>query len=253
MASYAAQLSVLVLATMVLLFGPKLLAVLTLLEDVSAARAHGGAAAVIKSALAEAIFSTLMAPIVMLQHSWYVVSILMGLATGWNAQTRSDHALPLGLVARIFAIHTGIGLAATFLLWRYAPGSFDWFVPLLAGLWLAIPLVALSSSPRLGLATRREGLFLVPSETHGLKVLNRAHALAGSHEDVSDTAQQLVLDDMRVRDLHLALLGSAHMPGGDSTRLDVLRAQAARRETSDFSRDDWALLLSDSEGLRALP
>ena len=39
MASYAAQLSVLVLATMVLLFGPKLLAVLTLLEDVFTRRA----------------------------------------------------------------------------------------------------------------------------------------------------------------------------------------------------------------------
>jgi hypothetical protein len=32
----------------------------------------------------------------------------------------------------------------------------------------------------------------------------------------------------------------------------VLRAQAARRETAGFSREDWTLLLSDAESLRAL-
>jgi len=39
---------------------------------------------------------------------------------------------------------------------------------------------------------------------------------------------------------------------GDPVRLGVLRAQAARRETAGFSREDWALLLSDAEGLKAL-
>ena len=94
-------------------------AVLTLLEDVQAIRAHAGTAAVIKSALAEAIFSTLMAPIVMLQHSWYVVTIIMGMATGWNAQTRTDRALPLGLVTAKFAPHTLIGAGAAFLIYNY--------------------------------------------------------------------------------------------------------------------------------------
>ncbi len=250
--SHAAELVILVLATLVLLYGPKLLAVIAVLEDPAATRAHGGAGAVIWGALWESVFSTLMAPIVMLQHSWYVVSILAGIATGWNAQTRTDRALPLRLVARVFAAHSLIGVAATIILWRYAPGSFNWFVPLLAGLWLAIPLVVFSSSPMLGSGARREGLFLVPSETHGSKVLGRAHALADSHGEVPQEAQLLVLEDARVRDLHLALLAGASATGGDPTRLSVLRAQAARRETAGFSRDDWALLLSDSEGLRAL-
>ena len=70
----------------------------------------------------------------MLQHSWYVLSILMGMATGWNAQTRSDRALPWDLVIRKFWPHTLVGLVATIILWRYAGGGFNWFVPLLAGL-----------------------------------------------------------------------------------------------------------------------
>jgi membrane glycosyltransferase len=193
-----------------------------------------------------------MAPIVMLQHSWYVVSILMGMTTGWNAQTRTDRALPFKLTAHKFAAHMLVGVAATFVLWRYANESFNWFVPLLAGLWLAIPLVFVSSSPLLGLATRKDGLFLVPSETRGLKVLRHAHALAGNQEEPLDEAQQLVLDDARVRDLHLALLAGAPVPFCDPARLRQLRAQAVRRETTGFSRDDWNLLLSDSEGLKAL-
>src|SRR5882672_2766536 len=98
--SHAAELVVLVLATLVMLYGPKLLAVITLLESPEATRAHGGTRKVLQSAFWEAVFATLMAPIVMLQHSWFVFSILIGMATGWNAQTRADRALPLGLVIR---------------------------------------------------------------------------------------------------------------------------------------------------------
>ncbi len=250
--SHAAELVVLVLATVVLLYGPKLLAVAALLESPEATRAHGGTSAVVLSAFWESLFSTLMAPIVMLQHSWYVVAILMGMTTGWNAQTRTDRALPLKSAARKFAAHMLVGVAATFVLWRYANESFNWFVPLMAGLWLAIPLAVIGSSPLLGLATRKDGLFLIPSETRGLKVLRHAHALAGNHEEPLDEAQQLVLDDAGVRDLHLALLAGTPTPFCDPVRLGRLRAQAVRRETAGFSRDDWNLLLSDSEGLKAL-
>jgi membrane glycosyltransferase len=214
------------------------LAVVVLLGDAEATSAHGGTGAVILDVMLESLFSTLMAPIVMLQHSWYVFTILMGMATGWGAQQRTDRALPLGFATRRFALHTLIGVVATFILWHYAPDSFAWFVPLLAGMWLAIPLVALSSSPLLGREARRDGLFLVPSETRGLKVMDRAHALA--------TARQAHGSNV----CHLALLPPT--PPGDTARRGALLESARRRETAAFSRDDWTLLLSDAEALRAL-
>jgi membrane glycosyltransferase len=251
MISHASELSVLVVATMVLLFGPKLLAVLTLLEDIPATRAHGGTAAVIKSALAEAIFSTLMAPIVMLQHSWYVVTIILGMATGWNAQTRTDRALPLGLVTAKFAPHTLIGLAAAFLIYSYVPVDFDWFVPLLAGLLVSIPLVVLSSSPLLGRLAREDRFFLVPSETWGSKVLGRAHALASAHAELSAEPQRLVLENPAVRELHLALL-NGEQPAADPLQVWSARERLRRRGPAGLSKEDWALLLSDSDGLKTL-
>ena len=248
--SHATELVILVMATLVLLFGPKLMAVAALLEDPAATRAHGGTGKLLQGLFWESLFSTLMAPVVMLQHSWYVLTILVGIATGWNSQTRTDRALPLSFVAQKFWPHTLIGLACCTILWNQ-PG-FGWFVPLLAGMILSIPLVIVSSSPLLGRVTREEGIFVVPSETRGLKVMDRAHALTEAHEPVLTDTRQLVLEDRAVRDLHLALL-SGTPPPEDQARLGVLREQAARRETAGFSRDDWALLLSDSEGLRALP
>lgn len=247
--SQAAELGILVAATLILLFLPKLLGLAVVLEDAAATRAHGGTAAVLVSAVLESLFSALFAPVVMLQHSWYVASIVLGISTGWGAQTRSDRALPLSLVARSFAPHTLVGLAAAVLLWR-SPG-FGWFVPVLAGLWLAIPLVLFTSSPLLGRLSRQDGLFLNPSETRGFKVLNRAHALADSHAVSSGDAPRLVLEDGAVRALHLSLLAGQPAPA-EEARLAVLRDQAARRETAGFSREDWTLLLSDSEGLKAL-
>jgi membrane glycosyltransferase len=250
--SHASELVILVVATVVALYGPKLLAIFAALEDADTTRAHGGAGAVVWSAFWESVVATLMAPVVMLQHSWFVFSILIGMATGWNAQTRADRALPLGLVARKFAPHTLIGIAATFLLLHYAPDGFDWFLPLLAGLWLAIPLVAVTSSPWLGKFTREERMFLVPSEVRGSKVLSRAHVLASGHRMILDPTPELVLDDAKVRDLHLSLLAGAPVPAADPLRLWSLREHARRRDTAQFSREDWALLLSDSEGLKAL-
>ncbi|HEY2008027.1 MAG TPA: glucans biosynthesis glucosyltransferase MdoH [Rhizomicrobium sp.] len=251
--SHAAELGILVFATLVLLFGPKLLAVCSVLGDAAMTRAHGGTRALMASLFWEALFSTLMAPIVMLQHSWYVFSIVMGMATGWNPQTRTDRALPLKLVAWKFAPHTLIGAAAAFWLWHYAPDYFNWFLPLLAGLTLSIPLVVLSSSPLLGQVAREDHLFLVPSESRGLRVMDRAHALSEGHEPSPDHAQQLVLEDARVRELHLALLKDAPAPAVDPLLLWSLREKLARHETASFSREDWALLLSDGETLRALP
>jgi membrane glycosyltransferase len=252
------ELGILVLATLVLLFGPKLLAVAAVLEDAALTRAHGGTRALVTGLFWEALFSTLIAPIMMLQHSWYVFSLLMGMSTGWNSQTRADRALPLGLVARKFAPHTVIGAIAAITLWHYAPYIFDWYVPLLAGPLLSIPLVVISSSPLLGQVAREDHLFLVPSESRGVRVLSRAHALTASalgagHEAFSGHAQQLVLDDARVRELHLALLKDTPPPVVDPLLLWSLRERAKRRETASFSRDDWALLLSDIETLRALP
>jgi membrane glycosyltransferase len=251
--SHTGRLVILVLVTIILLYGPKILAVIQLARDPAAVRAHGGKRALVHGVVGEALFSTLMAPIVMLQHSWFVFTILMGIATGWAAQQRSDRALPWGFVARQFGPHTVVGFVAAALLWRYAPHSFGWFLPLLAGLVLAIPVVVISSSLTLGAELRQDGLFLVPSESQGLPILDRAHLLAAEMEPPRGDVRHLVLEDPDVRSLHLALLADSALPEpSDRAHLARLLTSAQRRETARFSREDWRALLSDPESLKAL-
>ncbi len=247
--SHTVDLLPLVLATLAVLFGPKLLSVVLLMRDPQALRAHGGLSAVLRGVLGESIFSTLLAPVVMLQHSWFVFNILAGIATGWGAQQRQDRALPIGFVIRGFAAHTLIGVGAALIL--YGTGAFGWFVPLLAGMLLSVPLVWLTSSLELGERLHRAGWFLVPSETQGLPVLERAHTLAAAQGPQVD-ARQLVLEDATVRGLHLALLADTPHPPSSHEKLQQLLDSARRRDTSGFSREDWTALLSDAESLKAL-
>jgi membrane glycosyltransferase len=238
----------LVLATVILLYAPKFLAVGIALRHTETVRAHGGTGAVLRSVLYESLFSTLFAPIVMLSHSWYVISILLGISTGWGAQARDDRALPLWFVIRHYWVHTMIGAGCTWLLWRFMPGDLPWYALLLLGLWLAIPLVRVTSSFRLGAWAARRGLFLVPSETVKLPVLERAHELrADAGEDDRDF-RQLVLEDDAVRRLHLAMLQeSPAMPDYSRDKLEALADAARRKETKSFSRADWVALLSDPQ------
>ena len=74
-----------------------------------------------------------------------------------------------------------------------------------------------SSSPLLGRVAREDRFFLVPSETRGSKVLDRAHALATAHAgSVRPIRSDWCWRIPRVRELHLALLNGRTAAAGRS-------------------------------------
>ncbi len=250
--SQATPLLQLVTATLVLLYAPKLLALMVLLAQPDAVKAHGGVANILRSVVLESVFATLFAPIVMLAHSWFLFNIVVGRATGWGTQTRDDRSLPFWFVFREYWPHTLIGALSAFVLYRYAPDSLGWFVPLLLGLILTIPLVQISSSPKLGAALARDNLFLVPSETGTIPVLKRAHQLLEKREAAGRETdyRQLVLNDPAIMALHLKLLQEGPAPVEiPREQLSALAESARRRDTRAFTRQDWVALLSDAESL----
>ena len=242
----------LVTATLVLLYGPKLLALMVLLADPRAVKAHGGAGSVLRSTFLESLFATLFAPVVMLTHSWFIFSIVTGRATSWGTQTRDDRALPFWLVLKGYWAHTLIGILAGAALYRFAPASLGWFMPLLLGLVLSMPLVWISSSPRLGLLVVRDRLFLIPSETGVVPVLARAHQLLARRQAETPISnyREMVLDDPVVRALHLRLLEEtpSSFPS-QNPQLPELVEAAKRGDTQGFTRQDWVALLSDPGGV----
>jgi membrane glycosyltransferase len=170
------EFGALIFAMVVMLFGPKFLALAMLMRNEDACRAHGGKLRATLSVVLESLFSILLAPIAMLSHCWFVVSILSGRAMGWRSQKRREYRPSALATLLMFTPHTLIAFASAYLLYQLVPESFWWFTPLLVGGALAVPIAYGTSSRRLGLWVRRAGLLLVPSETRDIPIVKRLEA-----------------------------------------------------------------------------
>jgi membrane glycosyltransferase len=115
-------------------------------------------------AAAETLFSTLHAPLQMLWHSQFVVTILMGVGVNWGAQMRGADGTTWTGALRHHWWHMGVGLVWGGLILWLDPAVFWWFSPVLAGLLLAAPLSVLTNRSTLGRWCGDVGLFITPEE-----------------------------------------------------------------------------------------
>lgn len=150
---------------MVVIMIPKVLALIELAYDTPRRLAFGGLQRATASVVAETVFSTLHAPLLMLWHTRFVVTNLFGVSVGWGPQKRAA----ADGTAWTFALrrhwgHTLIGLVWGWFMWRLGPSLFWWFTPVLAGMALSIPLSVFTSRRTLGALARRLGIFLTPEE-----------------------------------------------------------------------------------------
>jgi membrane glycosyltransferase len=259
--SYAGALSALIVATATLLYGPKLLAYLVLARNRAALAAHGGAGKAALSIVLEAVFSTLLAPVLILSHSGFVLSILLGQGAAWGAQQRYDRRPSWLSVIRLFAPHTIFAVAMVTGTLRYIPGNY-WLLPLLVGLALSIPLVYLTSVAEIGRWAQRHGLFVIPSETQGLPILRRVHEVMSARAASEHVALrgdgggmesiQRLIENRFVVKLHLALLRDAPSPEDDRHQSPALLEIARRGELGAITSKGWSALLSDSSSVAAL-
>lgn len=175
--SHVEELVLLVSATFLILFGPKIFGFLALLMDRQKLAAHGGVLKVFAGVLCESVFSVLFAPIAMLAHSWFVLNNLAGRSVGWNAQPREGRNVPIMAVARSFSPHTVIGIVFGFVAYFANPESIWWLVPFLAGLTLAVPVVYLVCGSDLSKALKRANLLQTPIELSRDSIVERVKRL----------------------------------------------------------------------------
>jgi membrane glycosyltransferase len=163
--SRTVEISGLFCITLVLLLLPKLLGAALAFRDRALLKGFGGPVRLTISLLAEQIFSMLLAPAMMLFHSWFVVRTLTGKGVGWNTQDRSDRGISLGEAYSRHKWHLGIGLTWGAIVLTLAPDFIWWMAPVLVGMLLAIPVAVVSSRSGLGRRLRSWGLFVTPEET----------------------------------------------------------------------------------------
>ncbi len=146
--------------TALLLFGPKILAMIWALADPARRIGFGGGARMLRGVFADIALSILMAPVSMLTQTINLFGILLGRKSSWNGQTRDRDGLGLGSAIWLFKWHILLGVGMT-LLALQAGGALLWMLPVLAGLFLAPLLAAVTARKDLGRRAQESGLFQV--------------------------------------------------------------------------------------------
>jgi membrane glycosyltransferase len=129
-------------------------------------RGHGGAFKLIASVLVEQVFSTLLAPAMMIFHTTFVISTLAGSPVTWNAQDRGDRGVTFLVALDRHKWQIVLGLVWGAAILAMAPRYIWWMTPILSGLVLSVPLTMLTSRSSVGRWMRRRGLLLTPEETN---------------------------------------------------------------------------------------
>jgi membrane glycosyltransferase len=260
--SYQTQALTLFGVTAVMLFLPKIMALLDLRSRPGELAAFGGWAEVTLSVFLETIIFTLLAPVLMLFHTKFIVMTLLRQSVSWGSQRRGRSGESAwGEAAREHAGHTALGLVATAVVYHIDPMLAAWMSPILAGLVLSIPLSFVTGSLPAGEFMRNQGIFLTPEETEPpveLAEFNR-RLTARDHEPrvADDLARdygllQAVLDPY-VNAAHVALLRAKEdLPPASEERFAGLREKLLREGPATLKPADKVSLLMDVESMNVL-
>lgn len=148
--------------TAVILFLPKGLGLLMGL--IHRRQKFGGAFRLGASALVETVHSIILAPVMMLWHTAFVMGVAVGRTVAWGPQVREGRAVGWGEAIRRTGWMSALGLAWAGLIAGLAPLFLLWMSPILVGLVAAPILARTSGLVSWGHRLRRMGLLQTPSE-----------------------------------------------------------------------------------------
>lgn len=260
---FHAQAMLLLLGTLGLLFLPKALAILDLGRRPGGAAGFGGWTHVIASAVAETMIFTLLAPVLMLFHSKFIVLTLAGRGVAWVAQRRGADGDPEWREAILtHAGHTITGLGWGALAFWINPAFAAWLAPILLGWITSIPVSLMTGQKATGDFVRRMKFFLTPEETSPPPELTRlARNLDACRRHTPPLPElapdyglmQAVLDPY-VNAVHLALLRERDQATAPSSeeRFAVLRERLLREGPSALGSRDKLSLLLDADSMAEL-
>lgn len=151
---------------------PKLLGMLDIALSKGGVARYGGSLRFALSGLVEIVFSMLMAPVVALRVTIFMIGLLFGRRVGWNGQNRDAYALGWAEAARglwpqtLFGLTLGVGIVVL-----VGWGTLPWAAPMVLGMALSIPLAVGTASPAFGRWAARVGLCAIPDERDPSPVL----------------------------------------------------------------------------------
>jgi membrane glycosyltransferase len=236
---------ILLVLTLTLLFLPRLLGVLTTLPR---ARQFGGAFKLLVSAFLENVLSCLLAPVLMMFHTLFVLLAISGMQIKWNTQNRADTGLTFTHCLKLYGWLTVLGLITFWVASYYLGYASWWLAPILAG-WVLAPLLAWVTSGRgLGLKLKSAGLFITPEETNPPPELQGLDDAGGEESGKSSPLWVQALLSPYVQAVHLSMVRQgSHGSGEPSSSLAALRERLIKEGPHGLTAKEKQRLLWDGE------
>jgi membrane glycosyltransferase len=211
------QSLVLTLFIFMLLFLPKILAVIRALLCRGIRRSFGGIFPLLTGVFLETLVSMLLAPAIMAAHTLMVLSIFLGRAVGWNTQNRETDGTSWGDAIRFHAFPTLLGIAWTFVALNISPLFAAWMSPILLGLLLSAPVSVITSRSRTGRALLKHRILATPEELappEFIRLADQAIAAVDPALDAASPARHGVIAavvDPYVNGVHVSLLEASEI------------------------------------------
>ncbi len=236
---------ILAFAVFGLLFLPKFLALAGALLCGRVRRSFGGALPLLAGGALEILLSMLLAPCIMVAHTFMVAGILMGRAVDWGSQNREADGSGWREAFRFHFASTALGIAWTAVAWSVGPVFTLWMSPILLGMLLGVPVSVWTSRARWGRALARRKVLATPEELDPPAVIRLADQAAASVDPALDArapSRQGVIAavvDPYVNGVHVSLLESADLSPAD----EALAERCLGGGPASLSKAEWADLL----------
>ena len=260
--SYHAQAVTLGIFTFTMLFLPKVIALLDLRGKRAEVKAFGGWADLCGGIFLETLIFTLLAPVLMLFHTKFIVLTICRQKITWGSQRRGRAGQSvLGETIAAHWGHTAIGLLGWMIVRGIDPTLAFWMSPILAGLICSIPLSYVTGSLPVGLALRQEGLFKTPEESQPLPELVELNDALAAQRSGPKPLPELVANfgllqavlDPYVNAVHVSLLRAKdELPPASEERFVGLRRTLLREGPDALLPRDRLALLMDVDSMNAL-
>lgn len=140
-------------------------------------RAFGGFFRALWSTIVEVLWSSILAPLMLMYQSRSVMQVVFGADSGWPASDRDDGRVTLRDAWRNSWWIMLTGIAALLASWTWAPDVLIWLLPIALPMVVAPGLIALSSRPSGGRKAANAGLFVTPMETIPTPVIVEREAI----------------------------------------------------------------------------
>ncbi|MDR2199624.1 MAG: glucans biosynthesis glucosyltransferase MdoH [Deltaproteobacteria bacterium] len=243
-------------STALLLFFPKILSFIYVLIHLDFSK-YGGVIKLLISVFIEVFISTLLAPVRMLFHSYFVFMTFLGIKVGWNPQNRGgETGINWGSAIRVYWFPTILGVLWGLSMYVLSPGFFYWLSPVALSLSISVPLAVLTSRQSIGKQFFRLGLLLTPADTNPsqeIVLLEKAYKeelppeLLAIPRNAGFTRAILL---PRTLNLHLFISGHNRKSfPAKAERLNKLIAKALKFGPSGLTMKDKKVLLNDKDSL----